>query len=114
MFGQGGIVDASQSPTEKSSRRLSLQAVQRMPLCGARPGEGGTGQALDSPPPDPADADEAVNVLLLTVFIGVVLVGFFVVMFLREVAGSRGANERDALLPLASETPRPAKTRTET
>jgi len=47
-----------------------------------------------------------VNVLLLTVFIGVVLVAFFVVMFLREVAGARGANERDALLPLAVEKPR--------
>lgn len=46
------------------------------------------------------------SVLLLTVFIGVVLVLFFVVMFLREVADPRGSSERDALLPLAAEKPR--------
>ncbi|MDR3401091.1 MAG: hypothetical protein P4L99_01230 [Chthoniobacter sp.] len=46
------------------------------------------------------------NVLLLTVFIGVVLVAFFVVMFLHQVAGPRGASERDALLPLTVEKPR--------
>jgi hypothetical protein len=53
------------------------------------------------------DAEETVNVLLLTVFIGVVLVLFFVVMFLRDMADPRGSSERDALLPLAAEKPRP-------
>jgi hypothetical protein len=46
------------------------------------------------------------SVLLLTVFIGVALVLFFVVMFLREVVDPRGSSERDALLPLAAEKPR--------
>jgi hypothetical protein len=46
------------------------------------------------------------SVLLLTVFVGVALVLFFVVMFLREVADPRGSSERDALLPLAAEKPR--------
>jgi hypothetical protein len=45
------------------------------------------------------------SVLLLTVFIGVVLVLFFVVMFLRQVVDPRGTSERDALLPLAAEKP---------
>lgn len=51
------------------------------------------------------DAEEAVSVLVLTVFIGVVLVLFFVIMFLRDVADPRGSSERDALLPLAAEMP---------
>jgi hypothetical protein len=51
-----------------------------------------------------------VNVLLLTVFIGVALVLFFVVMFLRDAADPRGSSERDALLPLATEKPRPCRT----
>ena len=51
------------------------------------------------------------NVLLLTVFIGVVLVVFFVVMFLRLVAVPRGSSERDALLPLAAEKPRTSEPR---
>jgi len=69
-------------------------------------------RAIDAPclshpdtPQKRADADETMNVLLLTVFIGVVLVLFFVAMFLREVADPRGASERDALLPLAVEKP---------
>lgn len=45
------------------------------------------------------------NVLLLTIFIGVVLVAFFIVLFLRETAGRDGTNARDALLPLAVEKP---------
>jgi hypothetical protein len=45
------------------------------------------------------------SVLLLTVFIGVVLVLFFIVMFLRDAADPRGSSERDALLPLAVEKP---------
>jgi hypothetical protein len=51
------------------------------------------------------------SVLLLTVFIGVVLVVFFVVMFLREVVDPRGSSERDALLPLAAEKPRMSEPR---
>jgi hypothetical protein len=55
------------------------------------------------------------SVLLLTVFVGVALVLFFVVMFLREVADPRGSSERDALLPLAAEKPRmPANRRPQT
>jgi hypothetical protein len=50
------------------------------------------------------------NVLAVTVFVGVVLVVFFVVMFLRQFAGPHGTNERDALLPLAVEKPRAVKT----
>jgi len=46
-----------------------------------------------------------VNVLLLTVFVGIVLVSFFVGLFLQQTAGSRSVNERDALLPLAPEIP---------
>jgi len=49
-----------------------------------------------------------VNVLLLTVFVGIVLVAFFVGLFLHQTAGSRSVNERDALLPLAPEIPTPA------
>ena len=51
------------------------------------------------------------SVLLLTVFIGVVLVLFFVGMFLREVVDPRGSSERDALLPLAAEKPRTPSSR---
>ncbi|EDY19074.1 hypothetical protein CfE428DRAFT_3251 [Chthoniobacter flavus Ellin428] len=46
------------------------------------------------------------NVLLLMVFIGVVLVLFFVALFLRDVTDPRGSSERDALLPLSGEEPR--------
>jgi len=49
-----------------------------------------------------------VNVLLLTVFVGIVLVSFFVGLFLHQTAGSRSVNERDALLPLDPEIPTPA------
>jgi len=44
-----------------------------------------------------------VSVLLLTVFVGIVLVAFFVGLFLHETARDRGSSERDALLPLAPE-----------
>jgi hypothetical protein len=49
------------------------------------------------------------SVLAVTIFVGVVLVAVFVVMFLREAVGPYAANERDALLPLAAEKPRRAK-----
>lgn len=57
-------------------------------------------------PQPPAGAGEAVSVLLLMVFIGVVLVLFFIALFLRDAMDPRGSNERDALLPLAVEKPR--------
>lgn len=44
------------------------------------------------------------NVLAITIFVGIVLVGLFVFLFIAIGAG-RGASERDALLPLADETP---------
>jgi hypothetical protein len=71
------------------------------------------GATLISRNSQPQTGVATVNVLLLTVFIGVVLVLFFIVMFLRDVADPRGSSERDALLPLASEKPRPSKKRRE-
>lgn len=48
-------------------------------------------------------------VVPLTLAISLGLVAVFVVFFLREHARSRlGGAERDSLLPLAEETPRPA------
>jgi len=90
--------------------------MPRLPLRRAHAGGRcriGTAPHSPHPPEKTAGADETVNVLLLTVFIGAVLVAFFVVMFLREVAGARGASERDALLPLTGETPRIARSRAE-
>lgn len=48
------------------------------------------------------------NVILLTVFIGLDLVFFFVLLFLRHSGGRRAGSERDALLPLQEEQPLPA------
>jgi cbb3-type cytochrome oxidase subunit 3 len=49
------------------------------------------------------------NVIVLTVFIGVMLVSFFILFFLYQTAGKRGASsERDALLPLQEEKNTPA------
>lgn len=49
------------------------------------------------------------NVIVLTVFIGLILVAIFLVLFLFQVAEkNRSSAMRDALLPLAEETPRPA------
>ena len=46
------------------------------------------------------------SVIPLTLGLGLVLVGVFLVLFLREQARSRRSSpERDALLPLAEETP---------
>jgi hypothetical protein len=58
----------------------------------------------------PAGAAEVMSVLAVTIFVGVVLVAFFVAMFLRQTVGPHAANERDALLPLAAEKPRRVKT----
>ncbi len=43
------------------------------------------------------------NVLAITIFVGIVLVALFVFLFI--VMASGRSNERDALLPLAEETP---------
>ena len=45
------------------------------------------------------------NVLPLTVFVGIVLVAFFVGLFLHATARRHAVSERDALLPLAEEKP---------
>jgi len=46
------------------------------------------------------------SVLLLTVFVGAVLVLFFVAFFLLQTTSRDASSERDALLPLAEEKPR--------
>ena len=52
------------------------------------------------------------NVIVLTVFLGLVLVTFFVVMFLHQSAGPNGAgSERDALFPLQEDKASVIKTR---
>jgi hypothetical protein len=48
------------------------------------------------------------NVLALTIFVGLLLVGFFVVLWFASTCDPRQFSERDALLPLepdAEETP---------
>ena len=47
------------------------------------------------------------NVLAITIFVGIVLVGLFVFLFV--VMASGRSSERDALLPLAEERPKPAR-----
>jgi len=55
------------------------------------------------------------NVLILTVFLGLVLVSFFIFLFLRQSADPRGmSSERDALLPLQEDGITHAKTRVTT
>ena len=46
------------------------------------------------------------SVLLLTVFVGAVLVLFFVAFFLHQTTSRDASSERDALLPLAEEKPK--------
>jgi len=48
-----------------------------------------------------------VNVIALTVFVGLLLVIFFIGFFL-YLAPRRGSIEQDALMPLQDEKPRPA------
>lgn len=43
------------------------------------------------------------NVLALTIFVGLVLVGFFVALWIAAAFDPRQFNERDALLPLESD-----------
>lgn len=40
------------------------------------------------------------NVLALTIFVGLLLVGFFVILWIASACDPRSFNERDALLPL--------------
>ena len=40
------------------------------------------------------------NVLALTIFVGLLLVGFFTILWIASVFDARQFNERDALLPL--------------
>ena len=40
------------------------------------------------------------NVLALTIFVGFLLVGFFVILWIASACDPRSFNERDALLPL--------------
>jgi hypothetical protein len=70
-----------------------------------RIGDSGPPRANAFPCP-PANADGAVSVLLLTVFVGAVLVLFFVAFFLHQATGRDASSERDALLPLAEEKPK--------
>lgn len=52
------------------------------------------------------------SVIPITVFFSLLLAALFVALFLREQRRHRFASpERDSLLPLADETPRPARPR---
>lgn len=51
------------------------------------------------------------NVILLTVFVGIGLVGFFIFLFVHQNATHRSNDARDALLPLEEEKPTPARPR---
>jgi hypothetical protein len=49
------------------------------------------------------------NVIALTIFVGLLLVGFFVVLWIASTCDPRSFNERDALLPLEPDAlPAPA------
>ena len=43
------------------------------------------------------------NVLALTIFVGLLLVGFFVMLWIASACDPRSFNERDALLPLETD-----------
>lgn len=45
------------------------------------------------------------NALAITVFVGVILAGLFVALFVSFVLRDGGGSERDALLPLEDERP---------
>lgn len=45
------------------------------------------------------------NVIALTVFVGLLLVGFFAVLWIAASCDPRSFNERDALLPLENDAP---------
>ncbi|HET6406539.1 MAG TPA: hypothetical protein VFG14_01560 [Chthoniobacteraceae bacterium] len=44
------------------------------------------------------------NVIALTIFVGMLLVGFFVILWIVAAFDPRSFNERDALLPLESDS----------
>ena len=48
------------------------------------------------------------NVLALTIFVGLLLVGFFVILWIASACDTRQFNERDALLPLERDTNTPS------
>ena len=50
------------------------------------------------------------NVIALTVFVGLILVGFFVILWIAAACDPRSFNERDALLPLEPDSPSSSKT----
>ena len=50
------------------------------------------------------------NVIALTVFVGLILVSFFVILWIASACDPRSFNERDALLPLESDSPISPKT----
>ena len=43
------------------------------------------------------------SVLALTIFVGLLLVGFFVILWIVSACDPRSFNERDALLPLEAD-----------
>ena len=50
------------------------------------------------------------NVLALTIFVGLLLAGFFIVLWVASALDHRQFNERDALLPLDADiTPPPPR-----
>ncbi len=49
------------------------------------------------------------NVIALTVFVGVLLVGFFVILWIASACDPRQFSERDALLPLEPDSPPSSK-----
>jgi cbb3-type cytochrome oxidase subunit 3 len=60
---------------------------------------------------NPGPTFHAMSVIPVTVFFSLLLVGFFVVLFLREQRRPFASAERDSLLPLADETARLAAPR---
>jgi cell division protein FtsN len=84
-------IRAQRSPTDRQPRSVRLLAWRR----------GFSGRS-NLPP--------AVNAILLTVFVGFLLVALFIVLFLRFRRDAETSSaERDSLLPLEDETPRLAR-----
>jgi hypothetical protein len=47
------------------------------------------------------------NVLAITIFVGLLLAGSFVILWIASACDSRSFNERDALLPLEADAAEP-------
>jgi hypothetical protein len=47
------------------------------------------------------------NVLALTIFVGLLLAGSFVILWIASACDSRSFNERDALMPLEADAAEP-------